>query len=60
MWVLESPLSAFGLDRHLMPALNQIVCALQFLYGVTLSEALIPEGISHAREPQRAAGRAQC
>lgn len=25
------------------PALNQIVCALRFFYGVTLGEALIPE-----------------
>ncbi|MET4323148.1 tyrosine-type recombinase/integrase [Bradyrhizobium sp. RT5a] len=31
------------------PALNQIVCALRFFYGVTLGEALIP----YAREPRK-------
>lgn len=30
------------------PALNQIVCALRFFYGVTLGEALIPERIPYA------------
>jgi hypothetical protein len=30
------------------PALNQIVCALRFFYGVT---AVIPERIAYAREP---------
>jgi len=30
------------------PALNQIVCALRFFYGVTLGEALIPERIIDA------------
>src|SRR3954467_6666066 len=36
------------------PALNQIVCALRFFYGVTLGEALIPERIccSRARRPR--------
>src|SRR5882762_799160 len=33
------------------PALNQIVCALRFFYGVTLGEALIPERIPYARQP---------
>ena len=32
------------------PALNQIVCALRFFYGVTLGEALIPERIPYARD----------
>jgi len=35
------------------PALNQIVCALRFFYGVTLAQAVIPERIAYAREPQR-------
>jgi site-specific recombinase XerD len=35
------------------PALNQIVCALRFFYGVTLSKALIPERIPYAREPRK-------
>jgi Phage integrase, N-terminal SAM-like domain len=39
------------------PALNQIVCALRFFCGVTLGEAMIPERIPYAREPQQAAGR---
>ncbi len=33
------------------PALNQIVCALRFFYGVTLGEALVPERIPYARQP---------
>jgi integrase/recombinase XerD len=35
------------------PALNQTVCALRFLYGVTLGHAEIPERIAYAREPQK-------
>src|SRR6202008_4163655 len=35
------------------PALNQVVCALRFFYGVTLGEALIPERIPYAREPRK-------
>jgi integrase/recombinase XerD len=35
------------------PALNQTVCALRFLYGVTLGQAELPERITHAREPQK-------
>jgi integrase/recombinase XerD len=35
------------------PALNQIVCALRFFYGVTLGEAMIPERIPYAREPRK-------
>ena len=35
------------------PALNQIVCALRFFYGVTLGEATIPERIPHAREARK-------
>jgi site-specific recombinase XerD len=35
------------------PALNQTVCALRFLYGVTLARAGLPERIAHAREPQK-------
>ena len=35
------------------PALNQIVCALRFFYGVTLGHDAIPERISYAREPRR-------
>ena len=33
------------------PALNQIVCALRFFYGVTLGEALIPERIPMRENP---------
>src|SRR4051812_13684838 len=32
-------------------ALNQPVCPLLFLYGVTLRRAALPERIVHAREP---------
>jgi len=35
------------------PALNQTVCALRFLYGVTLRRADLPERIAHAREPRK-------
>jgi site-specific recombinase XerD len=35
------------------PALNQIVCALRFFYGVTLSQDTVPERIAYAREPTR-------
>ena len=35
------------------PALNQVVCALRFFYGVTLGEAVIPERIPYAREPRK-------
>jgi integrase/recombinase XerD len=35
------------------PALNQTVCALRFLYGVTLRQAELPERIVHAREPRK-------
>jgi site-specific recombinase XerD len=32
---------------------NQIVCALRFLYGVTLARAEMPERIAYAREPRK-------
>jgi integrase/recombinase XerD len=35
------------------PALNQIVCALRFFYGVTLDRAEIPERIVYARTPRK-------
>jgi integrase/recombinase XerD len=35
------------------PALNQIVCALRFFYGVTLGHGEIPERIAYAREPRK-------
>ena len=35
------------------PALNQIVCALRFFYGVTLGQATVPESIAYAREPSK-------
>jgi site-specific recombinase XerD len=35
------------------PALNQIVCALRFFYGVTLGDSEIPERIPYAREPRK-------
>jgi integrase/recombinase XerD len=35
------------------PALNQIVCALRFFYGVTLGHPIIPERIAYARKPQK-------
>ena len=34
-------------------ALNQTVCALRFLYGVTLGRPDLPERIPHAREPRK-------
>ena len=34
-------------------ALNQTVCALRFLYGVTLGHGEIPERIPYAREPRK-------
>src|SRR3954453_10624350 len=34
-------------------ALNQTVCALRFLYGVTLGQPDVPERIPHAREPRK-------
>ena len=35
------------------PALNQMVCALRFFYGVTLGHGEIPERIPYAREPRK-------
>jgi integrase len=35
------------------PALNQIVCALRFFYGVTLGHDAVPERIAYAREPRK-------
>src|SRR4051794_6619958 len=35
------------------PALNQIVCALRFFYGVTLGQGTVPERIPYAREPRK-------
>ena len=35
------------------PALNQIVGALRFFYGVTLGQATVPERIAYAREPSK-------
>src|ERR1700758_1696172 len=35
------------------PALNQTVCALRFVYGVTLGHGEIPERIPYAREPRK-------
>src|SRR6516164_1670946 len=35
------------------PALNQIVCALRFFYGVTLGQAIVPERITYARQPSK-------
>src|SRR5262249_32137151 len=35
------------------PALNQIVCALRFFYGVTLNQDTMPERIAYAREPSK-------
>src|SRR5436190_693992 len=35
------------------PALNQIVCALRFFYGVTLGHDAIPDRISYARQPSK-------
>ena len=35
------------------PALNQIVCALRFFYGVTLGQGTMPERIPYAREPRK-------
>jgi integrase len=39
-----------GISR---PALNQIVCALRFFYGVTPGQVTIPERIPYAREPRK-------
>src|SRR5258708_8338138 len=33
------------------PALNQIVCALRFFYGMTLGQAIVPDRIAYARDP---------
>src|SRR5262245_34991077 len=42
------------------PALNQIVCALRFFYGVTLGQDTVPERIAYAREwAQQAPGRVE-
>ena len=35
------------------PALNQIVSALRFFYGVTLGRTTLPRRIAYAREPQK-------
>jgi site-specific recombinase XerD len=35
------------------PALNQIVCALRFFYGVTLGQDTVPERIAYARKPSK-------
>lgn len=35
------------------PALNQIVCALRFFYGVTLGHDTVPERIAYARQPRK-------
>jgi integrase/recombinase XerD len=35
------------------PALNQTVCALRFLYGVTLEQPDLPERIPYARTPRK-------
>lgn len=35
------------------PALNQVVCALRFFYGVTLDHHEIPERIAYARTPAK-------
>jgi integrase/recombinase XerD len=35
------------------PALNQTVCALRFLYGVTLKQTEPPERIPYARAQQK-------
>ena len=35
------------------PALNQTVCALRFLYGVTLKQGELPERIPYARTPRK-------
>ena len=35
------------------PALNQTVCALRLLYGVTLARPDLPKRIAHAGEPQK-------
>ena len=40
-------------NRISWPALNQIVCALRFFYGVTLGHGEIPERIPYAREPRK-------
>lgn len=34
-------------------ALNQIVCALRFFYGVTLGRSDLPERIAYARTPRK-------
>jgi integrase/recombinase XerD len=34
-------------------SLNQVVCALRFLYGVTLGRSEVAERIAHAREPRK-------
>ncbi len=48
---LRSPIA--GQEFKDWPALNQIVCALRFFYGVTLGQATMPERIAYAREPSK-------
>src|SRR6476619_5134495 len=48
--IFQVHLVAIGIS---WPALNQIVCALRFFYGVTLGQDAIPERISYARQPSK-------
>jgi integrase/recombinase XerD len=42
------------------PALNQIVCALRFFYGVTLGQATVPERIAYLPPPRRSVPTGAC
>jgi integrase len=52
-WKMSTPSRFIWLRRISWPALNQIVCALRFFYGVTLGQDTLPERIAYARQPSK-------
>ena len=53
-WKMSTRFRFIWLQRGFSwPALNQIVCALRFFYGVTLGHDTVPERIAYAREPNK-------
>jgi integrase len=53
-WKMSTRFRFIWLQRGISwPALNQIVCALRFFYGVTLGQDTVPERIAYAREPNK-------
>ena len=51
-WKMSAPSRFTWAAGMSWPALNQIVCALRFFYGVTLGQDTVPERIAYAREPR--------